>query len=372
MTKIVSTLKARVIKAIEQQDDRFAVLKVDIKSAFPWSNRKKMRKAVVKWLPEMIGIFDFLYGETNYHTFVTSDKGVCRVEQDQGIIQGSELSMLFFGVYSHGPIAAQMDMIGDATLKYADDIFLHGDVDKVMNIFQTLESEFHDQTSLEFSPQKSELYMPAIDDDTRAELMQRFNVKVTNRGVIALGIPLGNEIYTKTKLEEKAETFQNNLTKCADMCTKQVTLAIIQNTASAYQHIVAVLPPDETQWFGKRIDNINAKVLRNHIFATPDYEFTDDEWKTIMARVKMQLRFGGLGVLSLEDRALMAFVGTQFQIRSAQDNKSKKVVMWWDKTSISDMQHNAAKEVAEIHLGKVQDNCVYLLLIWLSMHHLTN
>ena len=105
------------MKAIEQQDDRFAVLKVDIKSAFPRSNRKKMRKAVVKWLPEMIGIFDFLYGETNYHTFVTSDKGVCRVEQDQGIIQGSELSMLFFGVYSHGPIAAQMDVIDDATLK---------------------------------------------------------------------------------------------------------------------------------------------------------------------------------------------------------------------------------------------------------------
>ena len=184
-------------------------------------------------------------------------------------------------------------------------------------------------------------------------------LKVTNQGVIAFGIPLGNEIYTKTMLEEKAEKFQKNLMKCAEMCTKQVTLAIIQNTASAYQHIVAVLPPDETQWFGKRIDNINAKVLRNHIFATSDYEFTDDEWKTIMARVKMQLRIGGLGVLSLEDRALMAFVGTQFQIRSAQDNKSKKVVMWWDKTSMSDMQHSAAKEVAEIHLGNIQDNCVY-------------
>ena len=78
-----------------------------------------------------------------------------------------------------------------------------------------------------------------------------------------------------------------------------------------------------------------------------------------MARVKMQLRIGGLGVLSLEDRALMAFVGTQFQIRSAQDNKSKKVVMWWDSTSMSDMQHSAAKEVAQIHLGKVQDNCAY-------------
>ena len=44
MTKIVSTLKARVMTAIEQEDDRFAVLKVDIKSAFPQSNRKKMRK----------------------------------------------------------------------------------------------------------------------------------------------------------------------------------------------------------------------------------------------------------------------------------------------------------------------------------------
>ena len=64
-------------------------------------------------------------------------------------------------------------------------------------------------------------------------------------------------------------------------------------------------------------------------------------------------------MLSLEDRALMAFVGTQFQIRSAQDNKSKKVVMWWDNTSMSDMQHSAAKEVAQIHLGKVQDNSMY-------------
>ena len=97
MAKIVSTLKARVMQAIEQADERFAVLKVDIKSAFPRSHRKKIRRAVCERLPKMLGIFDFLYGATNHHTFVTSDQGVCRVQQDQGIIQGSELSMLFFG-----------------------------------------------------------------------------------------------------------------------------------------------------------------------------------------------------------------------------------------------------------------------------------
>ena len=161
-----------------------------------------MRRAVRERLPKMLGIFDFLYGATNHHTFVTSDQGVCRVQQDQGIIQGSELSMLFFGVYSHGPIAPRMHEIGDTTLKYADDFFLHGDVDEVMDVFRTLKQEFHDQTGLEFSPQKSELYVPAIGNEGRAALADRLNVKVTNRGMIALGIPLGDEAYTAKELDK--------------------------------------------------------------------------------------------------------------------------------------------------------------------------
>ena len=256
MTKIVSALKARVMCAIEQTDERFAVLKVDIKSAFPLSQRKKMRHAVRERLPSMLGIFDFLYGATNHHTFMTSDQGVCRVQQDQGIIQG----------YSHGPIASRLQEIENTTLKYADDFFLHGNVDEVTDLFDTLKKEYQEQTGLVFSQQKSELYMPAVTSEGVEMIEDRYKIKTTNQGMIALGVPLGGAGYTENELDKKAVTYKGNVERCAEICTRQATLTIMQHTASAYQHIVAALPPDDTQKFARRIDSINARVLRDNIF----------------------------------------------------------------------------------------------------------
>ena len=68
MAKMTTTLEARVSQATHQQDHRFAVLKADITSAFPNSNRHHMRTAVKKLLPQFLGIFDFLYAQPNHHT----------------------------------------------------------------------------------------------------------------------------------------------------------------------------------------------------------------------------------------------------------------------------------------------------------------
>ena len=61
MAKMTATLKAKVTQAIDDRDSDFAVLKVDITSAFPNSNRQHMRTAVSKLLPQFLGMFDFLY-----------------------------------------------------------------------------------------------------------------------------------------------------------------------------------------------------------------------------------------------------------------------------------------------------------------------
>lgn len=255
--------------AIEQKDERFAVLKVDIKSAPPKSHRGKMRRAVRERSPRLLGIFDFLYGATNHHTFVTSDQGACRVQQDHGIIQGSELSMLFFGLYSHGPIEPRPQGPQDMTLKYADDFFIHGDVDQVMGVFRALKQDFREQAGLGFSPHTPELYVPAASNADIAVLTDRCHVKVTSRGVPVLGAPIGDTNYTVSKLGQKVVDYGDKVERCVSVCTKQVALAIVQHAAPAYQYIVAVLPPDETRQLAERIDSINAQVLRDNVFDAP-------------------------------------------------------------------------------------------------------
>ena len=125
-----------------------------------------MRDAVKRWLPRFIGIYDLLYGAPNHHSFITTDRGVQTVQQRDGIIQGSELSMLFFMLYSHAPMTdrddAKLDSsITDHVLKYADDIYIYGTADKVRQIYHRLRRGFS-QIGLSFNPAKSKDIVQAL------------------------------------------------------------------------------------------------------------------------------------------------------------------------------------------------------------------
>ena len=93
-------------------------------------------------LPQFLGMFDFLYASPNHHTFVTSDQGLQKLDQHQGIIQGSELSMLFFTLYTHHPMSQYLDKINNNVLKYADDIYIYGSIDQVSSVYKLLKTEY--------------------------------------------------------------------------------------------------------------------------------------------------------------------------------------------------------------------------------------
>jgi hypothetical protein len=40
---------------------------------------------------------------------------------------------------------------------------------------------------------------------------------------------------------------------------------MLRNTASAYQHIIAVLPPTETTDFAKNIDHANLLIFKKYV-----------------------------------------------------------------------------------------------------------
>ena len=133
-----------------------------------------MRAAVGRLLPQFLGMFDFLYASPNKHTFITSDQGLQKLEQQQGIIQGSELSMLFFSLYTHHPLSKYLDNINNHVLKYADDIYIYGSIDQVSSVYSLLEDEYT-KIGLTFNPAKSELYLPRANGHSmRSNRLQRY------------------------------------------------------------------------------------------------------------------------------------------------------------------------------------------------------
>ena len=334
ISKLAATLKAKVSTAIADNDHDFAVLQADVSSAFPNSNRHHMRDAVKRWLPRFIGIYDLLYGAPNHHSFITTDRGVQTVQQRDGIIQGSELSMLFFMLYSHAPMTdrddAKLDSsISDHVLKYADDIYIYGTADKVRQIYHRLRRGFS-QIGLSFNPAKSKLYFAAAHQPTIATAADAWpQTEIIDTGLTCLGVPIGNQPWTRSQLEARLDQTDRNLQFCASRCSAQVSLSILQHTASAFQHIVSVLPPDETEHFAAEIDRITADAFHTSLLGDcqPD-QLDDRDAEAVELRMKMRLRDGGFGVLSLRDRVRFAFVSTVIKIRrdstELDDPKSKR------------------------------------------------
>ena len=164
--------------------------------------------------------------------------------------------MLFFTLYTHHPMSQYLDKINNHVLKYADDIYIYGSIDQVSSVYKLLKTEYS-AIGLTFNPAKSELYLPAASTNQLDPINHLWpETKITNHGITCLGVPIGNFQWTKNQLDAHLDRATASLQLCADKCSAQVTLRLLQHTASAYQHIVTVLPPDETLDFAAGIDRL--------------------------------------------------------------------------------------------------------------------
>ena len=100
-------------------------------------------------------------------------------------------------------------------------------------------------------------------------------------------------------------------------------------TASAYQHIVTVLPPDETLDFAAGIDRLTTNTFNNYVIGIQHQQIDDGKLAAIEIRTRMRLRDGGFGILSLVDRVPFAVVSTAIKISNDaddDDHKSKRAL----------------------------------------------
>ena len=106
-------------------------------------------------------------------------------------------------------------------------------------------------------------------------------------------------------------------------------MRLLQHTASAYQHIVTVLPPEETLDFAEDIDAITTTTFNRCVIGIQHPHIDHQTLAAIEIRTRMRLRDGGFGILSLKDRVPFAVVSTVIKIRNDADhgdNKSKRAL----------------------------------------------
>ena len=135
-------------------------------------------------------------------------------------------------------------------MRYADDFFLFGEIQQLKTHYQSLKEKY-EAIGLQFAPDKTEIFMPhaslihriQVNNDLPIDLKQS-SQKLEKQGLKILGIPIGHDVYVKQKLSGLISKYQSDLQIIQSTCSHQQVFKVLQLSASVFQHILAVIPPD--------------------------------------------------------------------------------------------------------------------------------
>lgn len=354
----MSTMCTRLLSALmekRESEEEFAVLSIDVKGAFPNSDRNHMRQELSQKFPDMVNVFDFMYRGTNIHNIMTNDGEIARVQQRTGLVQGSEMSMMLFALLSSMPLKEYKATWMDVMCKYADDMYIYGDIEQVTKQYTYITNQMTD-IGLNVQPKKTKLLLNNVNRNKINQVKKKFpECDVTTDGMIVLGVPIGTDTYIKEQLDKRRIAYNMALDDIAKFQTKQQVLKVLQVSASMHQHLIAVLPPRLTDKFCKRIDK--------HLFNTFKKTFldqvvmTDSEWENTILRIRLPIRLQGFGILSLQDRAMRAFFTTAAATRNlAREHQDQQKTTTTTKAWEKFQRASGMKEALQMALQKIKED----------------
>lgn len=305
------------VLASEQDDeDPKAVLALDLKAAYPNTPRKELRQVIAEKFPELGKICDAMWGGTNMHHILTTE-GVVAVAQNDGIIQGAELSPFLFALLSLQPMMADdvQDDYMKNSIKYQDDVFLFGKMSELKEKMQYLSEQFG-QLNLQIQPQKCKLYVPGVSQQISKAMSDGLGVDLSPDGLHVLGAPVGNERYIEDEFKAIADDFLKSVEELLPQLSHQQAYIVLKNTPSAFQHLLAVCKPElveatcaqvderiQTLFLERFFDEQQRHQLGNYLRGQSGMKGVE----YVKLRMQLPIKVGGFGILSLQSRAKAAY-----------------------------------------------------------------
>lgn len=367
MERFIHRIRQKYDFARQEELEDYAFLQIDVKGAFPNTKRIELRKAIEADLPQFLPIFDLIYGSTNLHDAMTSDDGLQTISQADGIIQGNELSTLFFMLYVKRILSTvQADDLLEKLRQYVDDMIIYGKIEEVEPLFRELSAKL-EQHNLQLSKNKCKLWMPLADPKESEQAAERLGVERAAAGIRVLGVPVGENNWTQQAFIDEASNFKQMMNRLeTQQVSHQHQNKVLQYIPSYFQHFLAATPPTMLMDFAREIDQQADQHFRRMFYA----EYSADDFKEklqdgsdgaptlgeyLNQRMALPMRLGGMGVLSLQQRCKRAYGISLARFITLDGHASQEQMQQLDqiKTDVGWQQ----KEVDEISSLKVSREC---------------
>ena len=236
-------------------------------------------------------------------------------QMTSGIIQGDELSMLFFGLYT-GMILKELDgeeddgFFAKRSSKYADDMCQADTFDLNAKKFEQLRQRL-EQDGMKFSLAKCCLYMPFADLETVKLCATQIGIGYIepDQGITITGVPVSlSPAWVQEQLDSMTDEFLGNMRTAIEHLAPSSVQCVFQILtklpAARFQHILAANPPEITDDLSSKVDFATNHFVMEFLFPNLDV----DEWgELIKKRFALPTAMGGFGKLSLLDRGPCAY-----------------------------------------------------------------
>ena len=190
-------------------DGGTTVLNTDIANAFGTMSRRCIYDSVAEHLPKLVRWFLTYYGSSNELWLGTGvEVGKCHT----GVLQGDPLAMLLFSMGFQRCITATDDLMKQAhvegdvqhTLAYADDAWMSGDGETLLDKLTDVDRVFKDLANAALKPEKSKILLGKnLSAEEAARIRAKaalLGVPVLDRGMIVMGIPVGSPEFIKEEV----------------------------------------------------------------------------------------------------------------------------------------------------------------------------
>jgi hypothetical protein len=290
-----------------------AVLAIDFRNGFGELNRLAIFAHLFNNNKlHLARYFQWCYG-TNLNLVLSNGH---RVTSEIGVIQGDPIAPIAFCIVMQQVInfiiAGEFDIIRG----HLDDLTLVGPAGTLINIVDSIDCPAVKASGLHINLLKSRMYFPGQGIDTVEELRTKFNIPdsivVSNNGVITLGIPIGDELFTQSHLFNvvlpELHKINNDLAtlKCSQA---ELFLWTSCGGVSRVNHMLHSVNPSSTAAFCVEVDAISESVLKRCLHM-------DLISASNLAQAQLPKSSGGLALTSASSISTAAFLSAVHAINS--------------------------------------------------------
>ena len=268
------------------------IVKIDGSNSYNAASRDMERRAVLKYAPVFLPLFDGAYGFTAA-LIIKGENGVEVLDSSEGVRQGCPTSSFFYSVGVRDELQAVVDALGPShiLLSFIDDDIILSPNDSALSTYQRILKDRDSPTIL--NPAKCKVL--AIED-------------VRRNGTEILGTWVGPSEVQVEQLDKHQEELDNGIELALRLPHQHAMLVLRSCVIPKARHLLRTLDPETTKEAWAKLDTTVRYAVSVLRWSGAE---TGEPGDLINRRtITLPISMGGMGMLSFADCSPHAYLAS--------------------------------------------------------------